>query len=53
MQGNLIGTNKDGAGAVMNTNYGVYLYLAHDNIIGGTVTAARNVISATAAPGCM
>ena len=30
-------------GQVMNTRYGVYLDSAHDNIIGGTMTAAAGM----------
>lgn len=50
VQGNLIGTNVNGTSALGNTDSGVYLTTgATANAIGGTSTAARNVISANAA----
>src|SRR5262249_33205672 len=46
IQGNFIGTDKDGATAIPNGNEGISIYLgAIDNTIGGTSTAERNVIS--------
>jgi hypothetical protein len=45
IEGNLIGTNAAGTGAIPN-DYGVFLSGAEqDNVVGGTTAAARNVIS--------
>ena len=44
VKGNYIGTNATGTAAVAN-QYGVYLYNASSNTIGGTVAGAANVIS--------
>ena len=46
IQGNLIGTNASGTASIMNVSYGISLRNgANNNIIGGTVTGARNIIS--------
>src|SRR5262249_10118711 len=46
VQGNYIGTNAAGTGALANGNNGVFLTNgAADNLIGGTADGARNVIS--------
>src|SRR5712691_2231229 len=46
LQGNLIGTNAGGSAALGNSVDGVYISGgAIDNTVGGTITAARNVIS--------
>jgi hypothetical protein len=46
VEGNYIGTDITGTNAIPNTLAGVYLpYGTPGNIIGGTVAAARNVIS--------
>ncbi|MSU56861.1 MAG: hypothetical protein EXS35_01520 [Pedosphaera sp.] len=46
IQGNLIGTSANGSLALGNTNHGVFIAAsAANNLVGGTVTAARNVIS--------
>jgi uncharacterized repeat protein (TIGR01451 family)/CSLREA domain-containing protein len=46
IQGNLIGTDKDGISAVKNGGSGVLLDIeASENLIGGSVAGARNVIS--------
>ena len=46
VQGNKIGTNKDGTAAVGNTLGGVFISNgAINNTIGGTMSAARNIIS--------
>jgi len=46
VQGNYIGTNAAGTAAIGNTNHGVQISAsAKVNTIGGTVAAARNVIS--------
>ncbi len=44
VQGNLIGTRRDGLAALANQAEGVYV-LGANNTIGGTTAAARNVIS--------
>jgi CSLREA domain-containing protein len=46
VQGNVIGTDAAGASAMGNSLYGVFIDGAPNNAIGGTSTAARNVISA-------
>jgi len=43
--GNLIGTDYTGNTAVANTIYGVNFSNSPDNLIGGTVEEARNIIS--------
>jgi len=50
VQGNLIGTNVSGTGALGNS-FGVYLLYAPGNTIGGTTPAARNVISGNTTEG--
>ena len=50
--GNLIGTNATGTAAIPNTAEGVIIFdNATGNIIGGTTTAARNIISGSASHG--
>ena len=44
IQGNRIGTNAAGTGALANS-YGVYLVDSPQSVIGGTTAAARNLIS--------
>ncbi|MDO8615106.1 MAG: thrombospondin type 3 repeat-containing protein [Dehalococcoidia bacterium] len=46
VQGNFIGTDKDGASPVGNGEGGVSVFDAPSNIIGGTEAGAGNVISA-------
>jgi hypothetical protein len=46
VQGNYIGTNAAGTGALGNGWYGVEIS-QHDNVVGGTTPAARNIISAS------
>jgi titin len=46
VQGNFIGVNVNGTGSLGNTNAGVGIAGAANNVIGGTTAAARNVISA-------
>jgi hypothetical protein len=44
VQGNYIGTNAAGTAAIGNGWYGMEIS-QHDNVVGGTTPAARNVIS--------
>ena len=50
VQGNLIGTNAAGNAAVPNGN-GISISEGHDNTIGGTTAAARNIISGNSSRG--
>jgi uncharacterized delta-60 repeat protein len=43
--GNLIGTDATGISALANTNYGILVFRAAANQIGGGTPAARNVVS--------
>ena len=45
VEGNFIGTNVFGTGAVPGQSIGVQIFMADNNTIGGTSAAARNVIS--------
>jgi CSLREA domain-containing protein len=45
VQGNFIGTDITGTVDLGNAGNGVFLYSAHSHTIGGTVAAARNLIS--------
>jgi CSLREA domain-containing protein len=45
VQGNFIGTDRDGAALLGNRGEGVWILRASNNTIGGTVAGARNVIS--------
>lgn len=45
IQGNLIGTNTTGLGAIPNTIQGILLQGATNTTIGGTAAGARNIIS--------
>ncbi|HNB64921.1 MAG TPA: DUF4347 domain-containing protein, partial [Rhodocyclaceae bacterium] len=46
IQGNLVGLNPGGTSAIANTNQGIALFGGASNtLIGGTTSAARNVIS--------
>jgi|GEM_PF-6558953 len=46
VQGNFIGTNATGTGAIGNGENGIAGYTgSNNNLIGGTVAAARNIIS--------
>jgi hypothetical protein len=49
--GNFIGTNAAGNAALGNSGEGVDISNAEDNTIGGTVSAARNVISGNGGDG--
>jgi hypothetical protein len=46
IEGNLIGTDKSGAADLGNSNEGILIEGAFGNTVGGTTSAARNVISA-------
>ena len=50
IQGNYIGTDKTGKNAIPNL-YGVIIMYSHDNLVGGTTTAARNVIAGNSQDG--
>ena len=50
VEGNFIGTNAAGTGAVANSSVGIYVS-ASSNTIGGTSAAARNVISGNGSDG--
>ena len=49
--GNFIGTNATGNAALGNSGDGVEISQAEDNTIGGTVSAARNIISGNGGDG--
>jgi hypothetical protein len=51
VQGNYIGTNKAGTAALGNGGNGITAEPSGNNLIGGTTTGARNVISANAGRG--
>ncbi|MCI0437791.1 MAG: PKD domain-containing protein, partial [Chloroflexi bacterium] len=43
--GNFIGTNRDGDAAIANDKYGVIIFDAYENTIGGNTDSASNLIS--------
>jgi parallel beta-helix repeat protein len=45
VEGNYIGTNKDGTAALKNTPYGVYIIGGGNNTIGGTAAGAGNRVA--------
>jgi subtilisin-like proprotein convertase family protein len=45
IQGNFIGTNATGTAAIGNSIGGVYMFDSANNLIGGSVPGARNLIS--------
>ena len=45
VRGNLIGTDVSGTAAIPNGDAGIFIDGAPDNVVGGTVAGARNVIS--------
>jgi parallel beta-helix repeat protein len=51
IQGNYIGTDVNGTGPLGNVQGGVYLAASANNLIGGNVAAASNVISANTSHG--
>ena len=46
IQGNIIGLDKNGTGALGNVGSGVVVMSGFDTLIGGTTASARNIISA-------
>jgi len=53
VQGNYIGTDGTGTASLGNGNGGVNIYSAPNNIIGGTVAGARNLISGNGTVGVL
>jgi probable HAF family extracellular repeat protein len=53
VQGNLIGTNAAGTAVLNNTLAGVSINSSNNNLIGGTVGLARNVISGSGGNGAI
>ena len=51
IQGDFIGTNVAGTSALGNTNQGVQITDAPNNLIGGTVATARNILSGNGGEG--
>lgn len=51
VQGNFIGTDASGTAAIPNGVAGVTVNTAANNLIGGSLAGARNVISGNAGPG--
>lgn len=51
VQGNRIGTNAAGTASIGNGTYGVFIYQAHDNLIGGSGPGEGNLISGNGGPG--
>jgi len=51
VQGNLIGTDADGIGALPNHDDGIEILMASKNLIGGATPEARNIISGNTADG--
>ena len=51
IQGNLIGTSRFGTNAVPNSELGVAMSGTTNNLVGGTVAGARNIISGNANDG--
>jgi hypothetical protein len=45
IQGNLIGTDKAGTAAIPNGSYGIRMIGSNHNLIGGTVSSGRNIVS--------
>jgi hypothetical protein len=53
VQGNLLGTDASGTGALGNALWGVALNGAPGNIIGGTTSGARNIVSGNDSAGIL
>lgn len=51
IQGNYIGTDATGSGALGNGTSGIWIHGSHDSLVGGVIPAARNVISANGGHG--
>ena len=51
VSGNLIGTKADGTGDLGNVSDGIFLSLSSNNVVGGTVGGAANVISGNGGAG--
>ena len=51
VQGNFIGTNASGTAAIPNSDRGIRVFNSPNNVIGGTLAGARNVISGNFAAG--
>ncbi len=51
VQGNHIGTNAAGTSALANGGAGVHIYQAPNNLVGGTASGDRNVISGNGGDG--
>jgi hypothetical protein len=51
IQGNFIGTDKNGTIKLGNSLYGVQIISSSDNTVGGTVAGARNIISGNGSEG--
>jgi Right handed beta helix region len=53
VEGNLIGTKKDGTSALGNTGHGVFINDASDNLVDGTSSATANTIAFNGADGVL
>jgi CSLREA domain-containing protein len=51
VQGNRIGTDATGTGALSNAEFGIHVYFSDDNTIGGTAAGAGNLVSGNVAGG--
>ena len=51
VQGNNIGVDKNGTTALGNTGDGILIFFGSNNQIGGTILAARNIVSANTSEG--
>jgi uncharacterized repeat protein (TIGR01451 family) len=51
IEGNFLGTNADGTGSKANGETGVMVNVGDNNVIGGTTTSARNIISGNSSGG--
>ncbi|MFY9573415.1 MAG: right-handed parallel beta-helix repeat-containing protein, partial [Blastocatellia bacterium] len=53
IEGNYIGTNATGVSAKPNLGWGISIFNASGNLIGGTTASARNIISGNALDGVL
>lgn len=53
VEGNLLGVDAEGIADRANEDIDVYIYESADNLIGGTVLAARNVVAGNCASACI